>query len=62
MARGWADTDPDKGLPHRHIRARIRLMLNPLPPSYLMEEIILRVAAKRPEEVLDAVREVLGGE
>lgn len=61
MARGWTETDPDKGKPHRHTRAKIRLMLADVHDDHLaLANIILKAAEKRPDDVLDAVLAVLG--
>ena len=72
MARGWNEIDPDKGMPHRHVQAKIRLMLTDYSvecescglhrPGFsesVLKEIILKIAEKRPEDVLDAVLAVL---
>lgn len=62
MPKGWTDDDPDKGKPYRHTRAKIRLMLDdPLAglPG-VCETILLKIAEKRPEDVLDALLDVLG--
>lgn len=63
MARGWNEEDPDKGKPHRHVQAKIRLMLGDHlygnESAELLGKIVLKIAEKRPEDVLDAVLAVL---
>jgi len=60
MPRGWNETDPDKGLPHRHTRAKIRLLLaGGSMRSQWLTEMVLKLAEKRPGEVLDVVTAVL---
>ena len=56
MARGWNENDPEKGVPNRHTRAKIRLLLDDIAasPQDLMA-VIVKAAEKRPEDVLDAV-------
>lgn len=61
MARGWNETDPEKGQPHRHTRAKIRLMLRDISDDPLaLTAVITEIARKRPEDVLDAVLKVTG--
>ena len=65
MPRGYTGPpDPDKGKPYRHTQAKIRLMLGLSGGAYPACEdlltIIIRVAEKRPDDVLDAVIDVLG--
>lgn len=64
MARGRNEEDPEKGVPYRHLRARIRLLLGDhlygSESAELLGKILLKVAEKRPEDVLDAVIEELG--
>jgi hypothetical protein len=62
MARGYTGPpDPDKGKPNRHTRAKINLMLTDIREDHLaLEQVILKIAEKRPEDVLDAVLYVLG--
>jgi hypothetical protein len=67
MARGYAGPpDPDKGKPYRHTQQKIRLMLDiggdDAPVYEHLLEVILKVAEKRPDDVLDALVEVLGKE
>lgn len=62
MPRGYTGPpDPDKGKPYRHTQAKIRLMLKDIEDDPLaLVQVILRLAEKRPEDVLDAVTDVLG--
>jgi hypothetical protein len=65
MARGYAGPpDPDKGKPYRHTQQKIRLLLEgeDLPVYEDLLKIILKIAEKRPEDVLDALVDVLGRE
>jgi hypothetical protein len=66
MARGWNETDPEKGVPNRHTRAKIRLLLGDHlygnESAGLLGKILLKVAEKRPEDVLDAVTAELDGD
>ena len=59
MARGWNETDPDKGKPNRHTRRKVELMLSGVEDIPLLTAIIVKIAEKRPEDVLDAVLAVL---
>jgi hypothetical protein len=59
MPRGYAGPDdPDKGMPHRHTRQKIRLLLTG-PSTDLLEKMLLKVAEKYPDAVLDAVTDTL---
>lgn len=66
MPRGYAGPpDPDKGVPYRRARAKIMLLLDrpdlPVDTYYqLMNSVLLKLAEKRPEDVLDAVLAVMG--
>lgn len=67
MARGWDEVDPDKGKPHRHVRVKIDLLLSDLDveswaDAGVLYTILMKVAEKRPEEVLDAVTFVMSSE
>ena len=65
MAREWNEEDPEKGVPYRHTRAKIRLLLEhdgDLVTYETLLAILLKVAEKRPEDVLDAVLAELGDE
>jgi hypothetical protein len=53
--------DPDKGKPHRHTRAKARLMLQDLDRSQAFAALELLID-KRPEEVLDAILDAVGQE
>jgi hypothetical protein len=57
MARGYTGPpDPDKGTPNRHTKAKIKLMLKDIREDHLaLEQVILKLAEKRPEDTLDAV-------
>jgi TnpA family transposase len=56
MPRGWNETDPEKGQPNRHTRAKIRLMMQDiLEDHFALRAVIDKIAEKRPEDVLDAV-------
>lgn len=60
MARGYAGPpDPEKGMPHRHARAKIRLLMDGAVPRGQLEEMLLRLAGKYPDAVLTAVTDVL---
>lgn len=58
MPRGWSEVDPEKGVPHRHTRAKIRLLLAGGKREWL-EEALLRVSEKHPDAVLDAIAGIL---
>lgn len=66
MPRGYAGPpDPLKGVPYRQARAKIMLLLDrpdlPVDTYYqLMNSVLLKLAEKRPEDVLDAVLAVMG--
>ena len=60
MARGWNKEDPDKGKPHRHVQAKIRLVLSGVEDTPLLTAIIVKIAEKRPGDVFDAVLAVMG--
>lgn len=51
---GGAVPDPDKGKPHRHVRARARLMLQGMTPEQHLAAINW-LLDKRPEDTLDAL-------
>lgn len=56
MPKGWTDTDPDKGKPYRHTRAKIRLLLADIAgDAAALEKLVMRLAEKRPDDVLDAM-------
>lgn len=56
---GGVQPDPDFGKPNRHTRQKCRLMLADLSPA--QTHIVLRqLINKRPEDVLDAILEVVG--
>lgn len=57
MARGYAGpADPEKGQPHRHTRAKISLLMQDIEGGHLaLKTLVLKIAEKRPEEVLDAL-------
>jgi hypothetical protein len=57
MPRGYAGpADPLKGVPYRHTRAKITLLLQDIADDHLaLTAVLMRVAEKRPEDVLDAV-------
>lgn len=62
MPRGYhGPEDPEKGMPHRHTRAKIELLLTEpdLPTYEQLLAVIMKVAEKRPEDVLDAVTAVV---
>lgn len=59
MARGWKETDPEKGTPNRHTRAKAALMLQGVEDPAALKQVILKLTDKRPEDVLDAVLAVL---
>ena len=53
---GGIAPDPEKGRPYRHLRARIRLLLADVADDPLaLEQLVLKIAEKRPEDVLDAL-------
>jgi hypothetical protein len=58
MSRHSYPDDPEKGMPHRHARAKIRLLLQG-PSTDLLEEMLLKIAETHPDAVLDAVAGVL---
>lgn len=68
MPKGWTDDDPAKGTPHRRVREQVGLLLRAVREdcgSYsdafgVLEQVILKLAGKRPEAVRDALVEVLG--
>ncbi|HEY1705532.1 MAG TPA: hypothetical protein VGG75_38085 [Trebonia sp.] len=67
MPRGYAGApDPDKGIPYRHVRQKIRLLLSGRlaldADGEVLLAVLLKVAEKRPDDVLDAVISVLGDE
>ncbi len=61
MPRGWTDNDPAKGTPDRRTREKIGLLLGGWPEQYgdgayvALEQVVWRVAEKRPQDVLDAL-------
>jgi hypothetical protein len=59
--RSWSEARrEDKGMPHRHTRAKIRLLLaGGAVRSAWLTEMVLKLAEKRPDEVLDVVTAVL---
>jgi hypothetical protein len=59
MTRGWNEAGREKGVPHRHTRAKIRLLLSGQVKRAWLEEMLLKLAEKRPDDVLDAVSSVL---
>ena len=59
MARGWTDTDPDKGAPHRHTRAKVRLLLTGEVKRAWLVEMLIRMSERHPDAVLGAVSDVL---
>jgi hypothetical protein len=61
VARGWNRQDPKKGVPYRHTRAKIELLLLGATAHDLFT-VIGKVADKRPDDVLDAVIAVMDDE
>lgn len=62
MARGWHGKDPEKGVPYRHLRDKVTLLTDGLllnPDGEVLLRVLLKVAEKRPEDVLDAVIAVM---
>lgn len=58
MPKGWNATDPEKGMPHRHTRAKIRLLAGDLilgTDGEMLLAVLLKVAEKHPDTVLDAL-------
>jgi hypothetical protein len=58
---GGLQPDPDKGKPHRHTRAKIRLMIEDMTPVQAIQ-VISKIMDIRPEETLDAIIAVCGEE
>lgn len=57
MVKGYAGPeDPDKGKPHRHTRAKIRLLLPYLDAGDLAN-VLWKIADKQPDLVLAAMCE-----
>jgi hypothetical protein len=60
MAKGWTDRDPAKGIPYRRTREKIELLLGSRDQGELLSyedllAVVLKVAERRPEDVLDAL-------
>jgi hypothetical protein len=56
MPKGWNDDDPMKGRPHRRVHEQIGLLMGDIGDDHLaLEQLVLRIADKRPEDVLDAL-------
>jgi hypothetical protein len=60
--RYYSEEDPEKGVPHRHTRNKIRLLLENDGDPALYENllaVILKLAEKHPDAVLDALTGIL---
>lgn len=64
MARGYTGPpDPEKGQSHRHTRAKINLLMQDIEGDHLaLKTLVLKIAEKRPGEVLDALTWLLDKE
>ncbi|HEY1700806.1 MAG TPA: hypothetical protein VGG75_13925 [Trebonia sp.] len=62
MPRGWNQEDPEKGMPYRHTRAKIKLLLSGLllnADGEVLHLVLLKLAEKHPDDVLAAVADVM---
>jgi hypothetical protein len=62
VPRGWNQQDPEKGVPYRHVKAKIRLLLGGLllnTDGEVLQGVLLKLAEKHPDDVLTAVADVM---
>jgi hypothetical protein len=56
MPKGWTDDDPGKGQPYRRVHEQIGLLMTDIGgDAAVLEKLVLKIAASRPLEVLDAL-------